>query len=61
MFYKTVWNITSKIQTVKMALEKTTASDLFLAVLRFKKKITSSLGQIFVFHRTQAASLSVVL
>lgn len=44
MFYKTVWNITSKIQTVKMALEKTTASDLFLAVLRFKKKITSSLG-----------------
>lgn len=58
MFYKTVWSITSKIQTVKMALE-TTASDLFLAVVGLKKKMRESLGLIFVFHRRQAVSLSL--
>lgn len=58
MFYKTVWSITSKIQTVKMALE-TTASDLFLTV-GLKKKMIESLGLIFVFHRRQAVSLSLI-
>jgi len=49
MFYKTVWSISSKIQTVKMSLEKSTASDLFLAAERFKKKMTTNLEFIFCF------------
>lgn len=38
MFYKTVWSIASKVQTIQVALENT-ASDLLLALQRFKKKM----------------------